>query len=104
MAFMADEWAGMMLMLPVESSTSCTCPVVLPGKAIRLGDKQHRPQGLFAVSYADKRFGGFANLYTRTLFCSTTTIRSLDSWTPRTGVRALISRADLLLRSSQRMS
>ena len=49
-AFTADVCAGMMLTLPVAISTSCTCPVVRPGKAMRLGDKQHSPQGLLAVS------------------------------------------------------
>src|SRR5690242_1767693 len=101
---MADECAGMMLTLPVAISTSCTWPGVLPGNAIRLVDRQHSPWGLLAVSYADTRVGGFANLKTRTLFCRTTTMRSLDSWAPRTGVRALMSRADLLLESSHIIS
>ena len=46
----AEEWAGMMLTLPVDISTSWTCPVVRPGKAICREDSEQMPQGLFAVS------------------------------------------------------
>jgi hypothetical protein len=72
----------MMLTFPVAISTSCTCPDVRPGKAIILSDMLHSPSRLSAVSYADIKSGGFEKEYTRTLFCSTTTIRLRASCTP----------------------
>jgi hypothetical protein len=94
----------MMLTFPVAMSTNCTCPDVRPGKAIVLSDMLHSPSKLSAVSYAEMRSGGLEKEYTRTLFCSTTTMRFRASCTPRTAVSVVISSATLPLLSSQRMT
>lgn len=75
-----------MLTFPVANSTSWTWPGVLPGNAMVLEVKQHKPKGLSAVSKADHNSGGLEKVYTRTLFCSATKICVLDNRTPCTDV------------------
>ena len=79
--------AGIMLILPVAISTSWTCPGVRPGKATTFEPRQHKPRGLFAVSYTESFSGGTENAYTCTLLCKAMTILDRERHTRLTGER-----------------
>ena len=91
----------MMLMFPVSSSITCTCPGDLPGKARIFCPKQAKPSGLSEVSNTDSFFGGDENANTWMLFSNATTIRDLDRRTPRTDVRNSRVMAAFCFASSQ---
>lgn len=74
MALRGEPCAGMMLTFPVPICTICTCPGVRPGKATILAPKQHRPDGLSAVSNEETFFGGEEKAYRETLFRRATRI------------------------------
>jgi hypothetical protein len=79
--------AGMMLTLPVSSSTSWTCPGDRPGNAISFLPKQASPSGLSVVSKTESLCGGLEKANMCTLFSKATTMRDLDRRMPRTEVR-----------------
>lgn len=91
----------MMLMFPVSSSITCTCPGDLPGKASIFWPKQANPSGLSEVSKTDNFFGGDENANTWILFSSATMIRDLDRRTPSTEVRNSSVMAAFCFASSQ---
>lgn len=91
----------MMLMFPVSSSITCTCPGDLPGKASIFCPKQAKPRGLSEVSKTDSFFGGDEKANTWMLFSNATMIRDLDRRTPRTEVRNSSVMAAFCFASSQ---
>jgi hypothetical protein len=96
--------AGMMLMLPVSSSITCTCPGDRPGKASIFWPRQASPSGLSEVSNTDNFCGGVEKANTWTLFKSATTILDLERRTPRTEVRNSRVMAGFCFASSQMTS
>lgn len=76
-----------MLTFPVSSSTICTCPGDLPGKASNFCPRHARPMGLSVVSKTESFCGGLENAKMCILFNKATTIRDFDKRTPRTDVR-----------------
>ena len=96
--------AGMMVTLPVASSTSCTLPGVLPGKATIFSPRQQRPKGLSAVSKTYCFLGELANPYIWMLVCNAATILCLDSLAPKTEVRNSMVKATFRCPSSQMLS
>ena len=79
--------AGMILTLPVSSSTKCTWPGDRPGKASSFFPKQASPIGLSDVSNTESFSGGLEKAKICRLFNKATMIRVFDSRTPRTEVR-----------------
>ena len=79
--------AGMILTLPVSSSTSWTCPGDRPGNAINFLPRQASPNGLSVVSKTDSFCGGLEKANICMLFSNATTMRDLDRRMPRTEVR-----------------
>ena len=73
--------AGMILTFPVVISTIWTWPGVRPGKATIFEPRQHRPNGLSAVSKIESFSGVEEKAYMCTLFWSATTILDRDKLT-----------------------
>lgn len=93
-----------MLMFPVSSSITCTCPGERPGNARSFCPKQAKPNGLSEVSKTDSFFGGVEKANTWMLFNRATTIRNLERRTPRTEVRNSSVMAVFCFASSQMTS
>lgn len=94
----------MMLMLPVSSSMTCTCPGDRPGNASIFWPRQASPSGLSEVSNTDSFCGGVENANTWMLFKSAITILDLERRTPRTEVRNSRVMAGFCFASSQMTS
>lgn len=77
-ALRGELCAGMMLTFPVPISTICTCPGVRPGNATIFAPKQHRPDGLSAVSNEETFLGGEEKAYRETLLRRATRICERD--------------------------
>lgn len=87
MALNGELCAGMMLTLPVSSSTSWTWPGDRPGNANSFLPKQASPSGLSDVSKTESFWGGLEKAKTWMLLSRATMIRDLDRRTRRTDVR-----------------
>lgn len=103
-ALRGELCAGMMLTLPVSSSTTCTWPGDRPGNASNFDPRQTRPSGLSAVSNTESFLGGEEKAQTWMLFCNAMTIRDLDSRTRNIDVRASSVMTAFCLASSQMIS